>query len=317
MKTLILNQREVRKAASLIKAGELVVFPTETVYGLGADAFNPDAVEKIFLAKGRPANNPLIVHLSEMNQIQEVAEIQKFKKEMIQSLLLNFWPGPLTIILPKHARLPKQVTAGLDTVAVRLPAHNFARKLVSLSGSPIAAPSANISGRASGTCFKDVLEDLDGRVAAIVKSTSCKIGIESTVIDLSSRKPTLLRPGGATLEELSVFLPDLVVGGKKNQNIRSPGMMYRHYSPRAQVILFERGSQESMEKQALYLEKQGKKVKIIYPDKIENFSSKLFHILRDCDRAGFQYILISSVQEKGIGLATMDRLRRAASKIFS
>ena len=198
MKTRIFGAKQVKLAAALIAKGELVAFPTETVYGLGADALNPEAVKKIFVAKGRPSDNPLIVHVTGIEDAKKLA----FVTEKAEKLMKKFWPGPLTIVLKKRQIVPKEVTAGLATVAVRMPKNRIALELIRLSKKPIAAPSANLSGKPSTTSFGHVFDDLNGKVAGIIKSADSEIGLESTVIDLASKTPLLLRPGAVTFEQL-------------------------------------------------------------------------------------------------------------------
>jgi len=315
MKTKILNSRQLKEAGKLIKLGGLVVFPTETVYGIGANALNAKAIKKIFNVKGRPLDNPLIVHIANKNQIDLIAEVKKEKREIINNLVSRFWPGPLTMVLEKKDIVPTEVTAGLKTVAIRMPNSKIALGLIENAGVPIAAPSANISGKVSGTCFKHVFSDFNGKVEAIIRSKRCQIGLESSVIDLTTERPALLRPGGLAFEELRKELPDLILYNKKVEKAKSPGMKYRHYSPDAKIILFE-NRQEEIINYYLDLKKSGKRVKIVYPSKIKNFSRKLFHILRRYDQQNIDYILILAIDEKGIGLAVMDRLRRAAFKII-
>ncbi len=312
MRTKIFTSKQLKKAAQLIKNGELVAFPTETVYGLGANALEPKAVKKIFKAKGRPADNPLIVHISKEEQLHELAFTTPKTKKLIQ----KFWPGPLTIVLKKKKIIPKEVTGGLDTVAVRMPKDKIALKFIELAGVPIAAPSANISGKPSGTSFAHVFEDFNGTIAGIIKSYSCEIGLESTVIDLTTKTPVLLRPGGVSFERLKKVLPDLILASNKRiREVKSPGVKYKHYSPNAKIILFEKNAINKMEHHRIKYEKHNKKVKIISPEKTKKFSKKLFNMFRQCDKEKVDIILISPVDEKGIGLAIMNRIRKAASKI--
>ncbi|GIU68673.1 MAG: tRNA threonylcarbamoyladenosine biosynthesis protein [Candidatus Pacearchaeota archaeon] len=312
METKILSTKEIKKAAELIKNGEVVAFPTETVYGLGANALNPEAVKKIFKAKGRPSDNPLIVHISNLNQLKKIAFVNKKAKNLIK----NLWPGPLTIILKKKKIVPKEVTANLESVAVRMPKNKIALKLIELSGVPIAAPSANISGKPSGTCFEDVLEDFNGKISAIIKSKHCDFGIESSVVDLTEKNPVLLRPGALSFEKLKKFLPNLVLHKGKTIAAKSPGMKYKHYSPKAKIILFEGLAKNKIREYKRKLEKSEKKVKIIKPANSKEFSKKMFMLFRKCDKKNIDYILIPSIEEKGIGLAIMNRIRKASTKII-
>jgi len=316
MKTRIFNSRQLKEAGALIKSGGLVIFPTETVYGIGANALDSEAIKKIFAIKGRPSDNPLIVHIAKEDQINLIAEIEKDKKEIIERLISRFWPGPLTIVLRKKDIVPKEVTANLETVAIRMPDNKIALALIEDAGVPIAAPSANISGKVSGTCFKHVFSDFSGKVEGIIKSKKCQIGLESSVVDMTTEKPVLLRPGGLTFEELKEELPSLILHDKKIEQMKSPGMKYQHYSPDAKIVLFENEKEKELARYYLDLKKSGQKIKIIYPLKVKNFSRKLFQILRKCDQEKVDYILISAIDEKGIGLAVMDRLRRSAFKII-
>jgi len=325
MKTKIFTSKQIQKAAAIIKKGGLIAFPTETVYGLGANALNPMAVKKIFSAKGRPLDNPLIVHISKKEQLNEIA----FTKPEAKKIIANFWPGPLTIILKKKKTVPSETTANLNTVAVRMPKNKIALKLIDYAGVPIAAPSANLSGKPSGTCFEDVWDDFNGKIAGIIKSKKCEIGIESTVINLTSKPPVLLRPGGTSFEKLKKVLPDLILTShkktrkpkspgshKKTRKPKSPGMKYRHYSPQAKIILFEKTAKDKIKYYRKIYQEKNKKIKIINPQKIKNFPQKLFKIFRQYDKEKIDYLLISSVKEKDIGLAIMNRLRKAASKII-
>jgi len=303
----VFTAREIKKAAELIKKGEVVAFPTETVYGLGANALDPKAVRKIFLLKGRPADNPLIVHVASVEQVKKIAHLTPKTRRLIK----KFWPGPLTIVLKKKEIVPKEVTAGLDTVAVRMPKNKIALGLIRLAGVPIAAPSANISGRPSPTTYKHVIEDF--KTVAVIRHKKCEIGLESTVVDLSAKRPVLLRPGGVSFEELKNILPDLVLA-KKTKKAKSPGMKYRHYSPNARIVLFEKNAVDKMERYAKMY--KDKRVKVIKPPKnLKRFSRELFSLFRQCDKEGIEIILIAGVEEKGLGLAIMDRLRRAAADI--
>ena len=311
MKTRIFGAKQVKLAAALIAKGELVAFPTETVYGLGADALNPEAVKKIFVAKGRPSDNPLIVHVTGIEDAKKLA----FVTEKAEKLMKKFWPGPLTIVLKKRQIVPKEVTAGLATVAVRMPKNRIALELIRLSKKPIAAPSANLSGKPSTTSFGHVFDDLNGKVAGIIKSADSEIGLESTVIDLASKTPLLLRPGAVTFEQLKGIFPKIKKASSNSKKPRSPGMKYRHYSPKAEVVLFEKKAREKIgryRKKCLCL---GKKTAVIEIKDLKKASKSLFKKFREFDKKGFDCILVSGVAEKGIGLALMNRLRKSASII--
>ena len=237
------TEAALRQAAEWIRAGEVVGFPTETVYGLGADALNPQAVRKIFAAKGRPADNPLIVHIAELSQIRPL--ISGEISDRAAALAHAFWPGPLTMIFPKSDRIPQEVSAGLDTVGIRFPANEDARRLIQACGCPIAAPSANRSGRPSPTTAAHVLEDMDGRIPMILDGGPCQVGLESTVLDVTGEIPRVLRPGGVTPEMIAQVAGSCRVDEsvmrplKEGEKPRSPGMKYRHYAPKGSLTIFE------------------------------------------------------------------------------
>lgn len=317
MITKILTKNNIKEAAELIKKSELVAFPTETVYGLGANALNKKAVKKIYLAKGRPSDNPLIVHIAKKKDLYKYAKVKKEIKNIVKKLIKEYWPGPLTIILPKKSFIPNETTGNLNTIAIRMPKNKIALKLIKLSGVPIAAPSANLSGKPSGTKFEHVFNDFNGKISAIIKSKQAKYGIESTVIDLSSKPFKLLRPGVITYEDLKKILPNLIlIKNKKTIKAKSPGMKYRHYSPNASVILIEKTGAKKINNLIKDIKKENKKFIIIYPEKDKNFSKNLYRIFRDADKKKIDYILIKSIQEKGIGLALMNRIKKASTKII-
>ena len=235
------NLKLLKKAAEVLKNGGLCAIPTETVYGLGGDALNKEASKKIYEAKGRPSDNPLIVHISDL---QELNSLVSSIPECAYKLMDNFWPGPLTIIFPKSDIVPYETTGGLDTVAIRFPSNPIAQRIISLSGVPVAAPSANTSGKPSPTKAKHVFEDLNGKIDVIVDGGECNIGVESTVLDLTSDTPYILRPGGITLEQLREYLPNVKVDKailSKNEitKPKAPGMKYKHYAPKADVVIIE------------------------------------------------------------------------------
>lgn len=264
----------IYEAAALIKQGQVVAFPTETVYGLGANALKGQAVDGIFKAKGRPNDNPLIVHISRVKDIKPlVSELPL----MIYPLIERFWPGPLTIILKKSSRVPDETTAGLNTVAIRMPNHPIALALIKEAGIPIAAPSANRSGKPSPTTAQHVFDDLSGSIPMILDGISpCQVGLESTVLDMSGEVPTILRPGGITPGELKKVLGNVRVDGAvlkplgKGQAPKSPGMKYMHYSPKAQVIIFRGENLDKMVNEIYRIEKEyiskGQKVGILATD---------------------------------------------------
>ena len=323
---------KIKRAAEIIKRGGLVAFPTETVYGLGGNALDEDAARKIYAAKGRPQDNPLIVHIAEISQLTDlVREIP----ERAKLLMDKFWPGPLTIVFHKSDRVPFGTTGGLDTVAIRMPAHPVALELIKESGVPIAAPSANISGRPSPVCAEDVAEDLNGRIEMIIDGGKASVGVESTVLDLSEEVPIILRPGGVTREELQEVLGrvDLDPGLAPGERPRSPGQKYRHYAPKALMTVVE-GPLESQVKaiseMAEKFEAEGHKVGIMATAQTRHLytrghvisagdrtapltiSANIFGILRKFDRMGVDRILAEGISEDGIGLAVMNRLYKAA-----
>jgi L-threonylcarbamoyladenylate synthase len=325
---------KLRYAAKLIRQGKLVAFPTETVYGLGANALNHFAVRRIFEAKGRPSDNPLIVHIYDENDVELLAkEIPKITKKIIEW----FWPGPLTIVLKKSRLVPEITTGGLDTVAIRMPKNKIAKILIKEAGIPIAAPSANFAGRPSPTLAKHVWDDLKGRIDLIVDGGKTDIGIESTVIDLSRKRPMLLRPGGTTLEELQKVIGRIdihpILKGKKSGSVsRSPGMKYRHYSPVAKLILIE-GTKQNINKKISQLlktyKKQRKRVGLMITDKtffqnadmikcvgsdFDKIASNLFKMLREFDSKKMDIILVQGISQKGLGRGIMNRLDKAAFK---
>lgn len=317
MTTKIFTTKQIKKAGELIKRGELVAFPTETVYGLGANALDSEAVKKIFFAKGRPSDNPLIVHISDISDLCQIAKISESKKGLVNKVIKKFWPGPLTIILPKTAKVPFETSGGLKTVAIRMPRNKIAIDLIKYSGCPIAAPSANISGKPSGTRFPDVFDDFNGKIAGIIKSKNCEIGLESTVVDLTIKQPVLLRAGGVSFEELKKVMPDLkIVTNPKTKITKSPGMKYKHYSPNAKIILFEFSAKHKISDYAKKLKSDNKKFKIILSRKNNDLAKNLFKIFRQCDKENIEYILIGAVEEKGIGLALMNRIQKASTKII-
>jgi len=324
MKTKILPASELKVAAKILQAGGTVVFPTETVYGLGANALDAEAVKKIFLAKGRPADNPLIAHIADKKMLPQL--VQKIPASA-KKLIKKFWPGPLTIILNKKKIVPDIVTAGGKTLAVRMPAHPLAHKLIKLAGVPVAAPSANLSGKPSPTTAKDVIQDMKGRVDIIIDGGSCQVGLESTVIDLTSKVPTLLRPGAITLEQLRKVLGKVNLANPHAKKPKSPGMKYRHYSPNTPLILVTKNFEDNIKrliderkKMALIASEEvgkkflDKKIEVILYADLPTLAQRIFHILRELDGQHFDYVIIHAVPEAGIGRAIMNRLRKAAHK---
>ncbi|MDR2939679.1 MAG: threonylcarbamoyl-AMP synthase [Clostridiales bacterium] len=325
----------IEEAAYILKAGGLVAFPTETVYGLGADSFNPKPVKKIYEVKGRPSDNPLIIHISERPQLGNlVSGISNEAEKLIE----NFWPGPLTLILKKASTVPFYVTGGLDTIAVRMPADNIARRLLSGSNIFIAAPSANSSGKPSPTRASHVEFDLGGKIDMIIDGGSCGIGVESTIVDLSTEVPCLLRPGGITLEMLRPVLGHIEVDkGIMGQPVKpkAPGMKYKHYSPDALVTIINgdiKNIVNGVNKQAEKCYSEGKKVGILATSQTQHSYDKnkyLVLIVGDrCDEAGIASNLFDSLRkfdfyntdvvfaegfsESGLGHAIMNRLKKAS-----
>ncbi len=322
------NKNPIIQAAALISRGEIVVFPTETVYGLGANALDAEAVKKIFAAKGRPADNPLIVHVADKNWLEKVAQVNTLARELIN----KFWPGPLTLILPKKDIVPKEVTAGLNTVAVRMPSHPVAQLLIKAAGVPIAAPSANSSGKPSSTQGQHALDDLVGKVAMILDAGPVPIGLESTILDVSKMPPVLLRPGYITKEDLLPIckeIQDFKANFTANQKPPSPGLKYVHYAPTAPVFLAKEEGfftiYEQLQKDygnvavlcsvemLASSQKELPLFKILGSRKnLQSIAQELFAALRWCDQTEAKAVLVEIFPEEGIGLAIMDRLKRAA-----
>ena len=314
--------RAPEQAATFIRTGAVVAFPTETVYGLGADAFNVDAVRKIFEAKERPDDNPLIVHVAEQSDVLRVVRsISGAGKRLME----HFFPGPLTIVLPRHGDLPDEVTAGLDTVGVRMPNHPVARAFLSACGCPVAAPSANRSGRPSTTTWQAVLEDLDGRIPCILRSGRSPVGLESTVVDCTVDPPLVLRLGAVSMERLRSVEPEACIVAKHEGSqgthlgspaARSPGMRHRHYVPAARVVLFEAATDIPPARQAGYIGLDAIPPDRVFPlaqqvPTVEAYAYELFDFMRRCDAAGLDTIYCQRVVSTGIGRAIMDRLNRA------
>ena len=323
-----LEQDYIIKAANIIKSGGLVAFPTETVYGLGADALNPFACAKIFQAKNRPLEDPLIVHIADKQDLFKVArEIYKITLDLIDA----FWPGPLTVILKKQERIPDIVTGGLDTIAVRMPNHKIALDLIKEAQTHIAAPSANLFGRPSPTIVQHVLEDLEGKIDLAIDGGSTDIGVESTIVDLTQDPFCVLRPGGIGIEELRRIIPQ--IGLYRKDGILSPGMYPRHYAPNAKILIVEGNGKMQAEKVkvlAREFDLQGYRFGILAKsenkDRYRDFNVKLlgpgndlvacaanlFFVLRDFDKDQVDVIIAEAVKEEGLGLAIMDRLRKAS-----
>ncbi|BCS91305.1 MAG: threonylcarbamoyl-AMP synthase [Candidatus Micrarchaeota archaeon] len=322
------DPEKIRYAASFIRDGKTVAFPTETVYGLGANAFDGEACLKIFKAKNRPADNPLIVHIASIDQLYEVASID----DSIFELSKKIWPGPITLVLKKSNKIPKEVTAGLDTVAVRMPAHPIALALIKESGLPIAAPSANLATRPSPTVAQDVIDDLDGRVDLIIDGGHTFFGIESTIVNITERPAVLLRPGPFTVEELKklfndIIIPDYAKGTKEAEVALAPGMKYRHYAPSTKLIIVE--NSEVLKRAAEILSKRYSIALLIPIEMLNDFKDykcivlgsynnlytvarDLFDSFRALDRLKVDIGLMLATPEEGIGFSIMNRARKAA-----
>ncbi len=334
MQTKYLTSKNTVQAAEILKSGGLVGIPTETVYGLGANGLDAAAVAKIFLAKGRPQDNPLILHVPEAKWLERYCH---HIPEPAYRLADHFWPGPLTMILPRKPIVPDTVTAGLDTVGIRCPAHSLCREVIRLTGAPIAAPSGNASGRPSPTSAAAMLEDMDGKIDAILDGGPCFVGVESTIVDLTCAPPRLLRPGGVSLERLKEVLGEVAVDPAvtrvmgEGERPRAPGMKYRHYAPKAPVTVVT----GTAERSAAYIaEHAGPADGVIcfdeYKDRFTGRSGtrpveslgpagdkaeqarRVFDALRAFDRTGVPQIWAQCPDREGIGLAVTNRLSKAA-----
>ena len=331
-KILSADAADLAEGGRLLRMGGTVAFPTETVYGLGANAFDECAVKKIYAAKGRPSDNPLIVHIADVKMLKTLAaEIPAGARELMDT----FWPGPLTLIFPKAEEVPKSVTGGLDTVAVRCPADVTARQLIAEAGVPVAAPSANLSGKPSPTTFRHVQEDMLGRVDAIVKGTDAPVGVESTVLDLSGEVPVLLRPGAVTLEQLKKILGEVEVATavRDGEVPKSPGLKYKHYAPKADVYILK-GSLDAAAAFVKAAAGQRKIGMLVFDEFAEVFARipglfvlslggqrnpseaahRLFSALREMDAAGVAVVYAPEIPESGMWLAVRNRLYRAAAE---
>lgn len=327
---------KLKYAGDVLKAGGLVAFPTETVYGLGANAMDTDAVKKIFVAKGRPSDNPLIVHISDKRELSNLSNNIPSKAF---ELMDRFWPGPLTLVFEKSSAVPGIITAGLDSVAVRMPSHPVALTLIREAGIPIAAPSANLSGKPSPTNAKHVIADLSGKVDVIIDAGDAKVGLESTVLDLTVNPPMILRPGGVTLTQLKEVLLEIELdpslSGNKAEILkpRSPGMKYTHYSPKAEIVIIEGELKKVVFKINEMVEvykSKGINVSILATEqtkdlynqteiiiagdrnKPETIAARLFSSFRDFDDKNVQVVIAEAIDNIGIGMAIMNRMKKAA-----
>lgn len=347
MRTLLLhgnNDEDLRHAGRIVADGGLVAIPTETVFGLGADAFNEEAVGKIYEAKGRPSDNPVIVHIA---RASDIGQLTRYLSPTIVTLIETFWPGPLTLVVNKRPEVPYRTTGGLETVAVRMPDSAIARAVINYADTPIAAPSANISGRPSPTRTEDVVQDMDGKIDAIVDGPDCRVGIESTVLDVTGDTPMILRPGIITPEQIEAALgqkvewdPTLTVRpevGTIHENVgehleeeeslgamaedfapRSPGMKYRHYAPKAEMLIVEgeRGDvQKEIERLKALNEDLGNKVGVLLFEEqaFLEAAHDFFANLRDLDKEGVDLILAGALSDRNsVGFAVMNRMLKSA-----
>ena len=332
MNTRLLSPNEIEIAAAIIKSGGLVGIPTETVYGLGANGLNQLAVSHIFLAKGRPQDNPLILHIPDADWLERYC--QNIPEEAWR-LAKRFWPGPLTMILPRKPLVPDVVTAGLDTVGMRCPAHSMCRDIIAAAGVPVAAPSGNTSGRPSPTTARHMLDDMDGKIDAILDGGDCQVGVESTIVDLTCYPPRLLRPGGIPLEELLDLLPDIELDPAvvrqmaEGEKPRAPGMKYRHYAPRAPVTVVKGSPVRSAEYILDHLTDSSWEGVICFNEFAHWYhgylgeqlggavdtweqARRLFRALRAMDEAGVKHIWAQCPDDTGMGLAVVNRLSKAS-----
>ncbi len=331
MNTVVINitteyERALSEAKRLINDGEVVGIPTETVYGLAANALDEDAVKKIFVAKGRPSDNPLIVHIAKFEDLAPlVAEIPEKVKIMAE----NFWPAPLTMIMKKSHKVSNVVSGNLDTVAIRMPKSDYARAIIEACGCPLAAPSANLSGSPSPTNAKYVFDDMNGRIPLIIDGGSCEIGVESTVITFAEEPPRLLRPGGVTLEEMTALIGEIVVDDAVLNKLEegaiasSPGMKYKHYAPKADITLIKSNFEDfkflcdgENNVTALVFDGEGEKIScpsVEYGKENDGYSqsARLFDALRELDEMGAKKVYARCPETKGMGLAVYNRLIRA------
>ena len=333
MNTKLLTTEDIAEAAAILQRGGLVAIPTETVYGLAADAFNSQAVASIFAAKGRPQDNPLIVHISDLSQLADLAETVPPAAMLLAE---RFWPGPLTMVLPRKASVSDTVTAGLDSVAIRFPAHPVARAVITAAQTPLAAPSANLSGSPSPTTAQHVMNDLAGRIEAVLDGGASDVGLESTVLALTGEKPVLLRPGGVTYEQLTEVLGEVIIDKAVRQQIddtervSSPGMKYRHYAPKAPVqAICGSGNATAAYIRSAAAQTEGRVCVICYDEAVGTFGEaeciaygseadpaalahNLFDALRRADEANADRIFVQCPSDDGIGLAVANRIKKAA-----
>lgn len=325
---------KIQEASDVIKNGGLVLFPTETVYGIGANGLNEIAVKKIFEAKGRATDNPLILHISNIDMLEEIAENIS---ELEYKLMDAFWPGPFTIILQKKQIVPNVVTGGLNTVAVRMPSNIIANKLIEYAGAPIAAPSANISGKPSGTCLDDIYDELADKMDCIIDGGKCEVGLESTVVKVENNQVKILRPGKITKEQIEAVINNVEYDRhifedlQPNDIVLSPGMKYKHYAPETKCILVYSDENQKMIDKINSLARENSRVLVIcssdnldkyktnmilsYGSKknMEEIASNIFTLLRKVDTLDVDTVYIEGIKKQGIGIAIMNRLIRACS----
>ena len=331
-----IDEAEIKKQAKLLKEGNTVIFPTETVYGLGANALDENAVKKIYEAKGRPSDNPLIVHISSKEEVYKLANDISDKAKVLMS---KFWPGPLTMIFKKKDIVPQRTSGGLDTVAIRMPSHKIARELIKQAGIPIAAPSANISGRPSPTKGEHVCAEMNGRVSGIVVGGDCNFGLESTVIDMTMDIPMILRPGSVTKEQLEVEIGQVLIDPSLENKedvlkAKAPGMKYTHYSPNGDVFivtgkedlvikkinnLIEENNKKDIKSGVMCLSKNKDKYEgevIELGNTLEEVASNLFNVLIEMDNRKIDIIYTEACPNDGVGRAIMNRLMKSAGYKF-
>ena len=327
-----IDKNEIKRQAKLLSEGKTVIFPTETVYGLGANALDEDAVKKIYEAKGRPSDNPLIVHIYDKEEVYNLAENINEKAKTIMD---KFWPGPITIILNKKDIVPYRTSGGLETVAIRMPSHLIAREIIKEAGVPIAAPSANISGRPSPTKADHVYEEMNGRVSGIVLGGDCNFGLESTVLDVTTENPMILRPGSITKEDLEKVIGEVLIDPslerkEDNKKAKAPGMKYTHYSPDADVYIVSGNREETISKiNSLVVENNEKGLKtgvmcleqnknnykgevVSLGSTLEEVGSNLFDVLRKMDKMNIDIVYSEEFSRNGVGQAIMNRLLKSA-----
>lgn len=302
-------------AAQFIRNGGIVAFPTETVYGLGASIFDEKAIGKIFEAKQRPADNPVIAHVGSLEQINELAsEVPETARRLIEA----FFPGPLTVVLKRLSRVPLIATAGLETVGVRMPGNSLANEFLRACGTPVAAPSANISGRPSPTTWQAVYDDMNGRIDCILQGEPTDIGLESTVVDCTADPPLVLRAGAVSLETLRSIVPEIdVCGSDDDAARRSPGVRHKHYAPEARVVIIDDDFDLPVTGGSAFIglkRPDWSPTIMIVCGSVEEYARQVFAFFRECDKKHIETIYCQKVEEKGIGAALMDRLRRAESR---